>query len=275
MTSPSADNANRSTDYAIEVWELTRRFGSQVVLDRVTLRCPRGLITTIVGPSGCGKTVLLKHLNFLLRPNSGKIFIDGEDVTSLSWRELDRVRQKFGMLFQAGALFDSLTVFENVAFPLVERTRLPRSEIERRVREKLAAVGLEGAEHKYPSEISGGMQKRVALARALIQDPQILLLDEPTTGLDPTRSGAIHNLIRQTQQRLGLSAVLVSHDVPQVFHISDKVAFMYKGKIRLYGDVGDVTHADDPIFKAFLAGEEIAEDEESLQTKPTLRVEAR
>src|SRR5579875_2426652 len=258
MTSPSADNANRSTDSAIEVWELTRRFGSQVVLDRVTLRCPRGLITTIVGPSGCGK-----------------IFIDGEDVTSLSWRELDRVRQKFGMLFQAGALFDSLTVFENVAFPLVERTRLPRSEIERRVREKLAAVGLEGAEHKYPSEISGGMQKRVALARALIQDPQILLLDEPTTGLDPTRSGAIHNLIRQTQQRLGLSAVLVSHDVPQVFHISDKVAFMYKGKIRLYGDVGDVTHADDPIFKAFLAGEEIAEDEESLQTKPTLRVEAR
>lgn len=239
---------------AIEVRELRRRFGRQQVLDGVNLDCPHEAITTIVGPSGCGKTVLLKHLNLLLRPDSGRIAVDGLEVTRLSPRALDSVREKFGVLFQANALFDSMTVLENVAFPLVEKTTMSEAEIAKAVGETLAAVGLEAMEKKYPSEISGGMQKRAALARALIRRPKILMLDEPTTGLDPTRTGSIHALVRRTQQRFGLSAVLVSHDVPQVFEISDRIAFMHQGKIRLYGSVDRVMAADDEVFKDFLAG---------------------
>lgn len=239
---------------AIEVRALRKRFGRQQVLDGIDLDVPRASITTIVGPSGCGKTVLLKHLNLLLRPDSGRIVIEGIDVTRLSVRNLNSVREKFGMLFQAGALFDSLTVFDNVAFPLVEKTRLSREEIAKRVRETLLAVGLEGMEQKFPSELSGGMQKRAALARALVHRPNILMLDEPTTGLDPTRTGAIHALIRHTQQRFGLTVVMVSHDVPNVFEISDHVAFMHLGKIRLYGSPQEVVSAHDEIFDHFLAG---------------------
>lgn len=242
------------SDVMIMVRDLRRRFGRQQVLDGVNLDCPRGCITTIVGPSGCGKTVLLKHLNLLLRPDSGRIIIDRVEVTELGARALDSVREKFGMLFQAGALFDSMTVFDNVAFPLVEKTRLGQGEIKRMVGEVLAAVGLEGMERKYPSEMSGGMQKRAALARALIRKPKILMLDEPTTGLDPTRVGSIHALVRRTQQQFDLTAVMVSHDVPQVFEISDRVAFMHQGRIRLYGTVPEVMAAEDEVFKDFLTG---------------------
>src|ERR1700737_2354737 len=185
---------------AIEVRELRHRFGHQQVLSGVDLDCLRGRVTTIVGPSGCGKTVLLKHLNLLLRPDSGKIVIDAVDVTRLNNRGLDEVRKEFGMLFQAGALFDSMSIFDNVAFPLVEKTRLGRDEIAKQVRETLHAVGLDGMEDKFPSQLSGGMQKRAALARALVHRPKILMLDEPTTGLDPARTRAIHELIRRTQQ---------------------------------------------------------------------------
>ena len=246
---PETSEAN-----AIEIIELRKRFDSQQVLDGVNLACPRGLITTIVGPSGCGKTVLLKHINLLLRPDSGKIIIDGVDVTRLGWRGRDAVREKFGMLFQGGALFDSMAVFDNVAFPLIEKTDLSPEEIARQVREKLHAVGLEGMGHKYPSEVSGGMQKRAALARALIHEPKILLLDEPTTGLDPTRTGSIHALVRDTQRRFGLSAVMVSHDVPKVFEVSDRVAFMHLGKIRLFGTADEVMAANDEVFNNFMRG---------------------
>jgi phospholipid/cholesterol/gamma-HCH transport system ATP-binding protein len=189
---------NEKADLTIIVRDLRRRFGVQQVLDGVNLDCPEGKATTIVGPSGCGKTVLLKHLGLLLRPDSGQIIIDGDDVTRLSSRGLDRVREKFGMLFQAGALFDSMSVFDNVAFPLVEKTRMTRAEIAKSVTEMLKRLGLEGMENKYPSELSGGMQKRVALARALIRRPKILMLDEPTTGLDPIRTASIHHLVRST-----------------------------------------------------------------------------
>ena len=189
---------------AIEVRDLHRRFGRQQVLDGVTLDFPAGKITTIVGPSGSGKTVLLKHLNLLLRPDSGTIVFDGIDVTRIGSKGMDAVREKFGMLFQAGALFDSMSVFDNVSFPLVEKTRLSRDEIAARVHETLKAVGLEGMESKFPSEMSGGMQKRAALARALVRRPKILMLDEPTTGLDPSRTGAIHDLIRRTQENFQL-----------------------------------------------------------------------
>jgi phospholipid/cholesterol/gamma-HCH transport system ATP-binding protein len=248
-------------DPAIIVRDLRRRFGRQQVLNGVNLDCPRHQITTIVGPSGCGKTVLLKHLNLLLRPDSGQIVIDGIEVSRFGSRALDTVREKFGMLFQAGALFDSMSVFDNVAFPLVEKTNLTRDQIAERVFEILRQVGLAGMEQKYPSELSGGMQKRTALARALIRRPSILMLDEPTTGLDPTRTAAIHELVRSTQQRFGLSAVMVSHDVPQVFEVSDQVAFMHLGRIELEGTVPEVMASDNENFKSFLAGRASGEDE--------------
>lgn len=247
-------NSSVTNGVAVEVRELRKRFGRQEVLNGVNLTAPTGSVTTIVGPSGCGKTVLLKHLNLLMRPDSGKVVIDGIDVTPLGNRALNRVREKFGMLFQAGALFDSMTVFDNVAFPLVEKTRLSREEIASQVKQTLSAVGLEAMDQKYPSELSGGMQKRAALARALIHRPKILMLDEPTTGLDPTRTGAIHALIRRTQQHFGLTVIMVSHDVPQVFNISDYVAFMHLGQMRLYGSPKEVTSAGDEIFDSFLAG---------------------
>jgi phospholipid/cholesterol/gamma-HCH transport system ATP-binding protein len=245
----------------ISVRELRRRFGRQQVLNGVNLDCPIGQITTIVGPSGCGKTVLLKHLNLLLRPDSGTIVIDGVDVTALGGRLQNDVREKFGMLFQAGALFDSMTVFDNVAFPLVELTRMGKPEIADRVGEVLAAVGLKGMERKFPSEMSGGMQKRAALARALIRRPKILMLDEPTTGLDPTRTHQIHELVRGTQRQFGLTAVMVSHDVPAVFEFSDRIAFMHQGRMALNGTVAEVRAANNENFELFLAGRASGIDE--------------
>src|SRR6516165_2514072 len=258
----SFESNGTTTANAIEVRGLKHRFGRQQVLDGVDLTVPTGTITTIVGPSGCGKTVFLKHLNLLLRPDWGSITIDGIEITKLRNRGLDAVREKFGMLFQAGALFDSMSVFDNVSFPLVEKTNLTRKQIAARVYEILSQVGLEGMEQKFPSELSGGMQKRTALARALIRRPSILMLDEPTTGLDPTRTAAIHELVRSTQQRFGLSAVMVSHDVPQVFEVSDRVAFMHLGKIELAGTVAEVMASDNANFKSFLAGRASGEEEE-------------
>jgi phospholipid/cholesterol/gamma-HCH transport system ATP-binding protein len=260
---PDAPGAVARGSIAIEVRDLRHRFGAQQVLKGVDLDCPRGRITTIVGPSGCGKTVLLKHLNLLMRPDSGRIVIEGVDLTRLGNSGLDEVRKQFGMLFQAGALFDSMTVFDNVAFPLVENTRMEREEIAVKVREMLVNVGLEGMEQKYPSELSGGMQKRVALARALIRNPKILMLDEPTTGLDPTRTGSIHALIRHTQQRFGLTVVMVSHDVPAVFEFSDRVAFMHEGRMRLTGTPAEVTAANDEVFNRFLAGRAAGDEREA------------
>jgi phospholipid/cholesterol/gamma-HCH transport system ATP-binding protein len=246
---------------AISVRDLRRRFGRQQVLDGVNLECPRGKITTIVGPSGCGKTVLLKHLNLLLRPDSGVIVIDGVEVTAMRPRAQNQIREKFGMLFQAGALFDSMPVFDNVAFPLVELTQLTREEIADRVEETLKAVGLQGMERKFPSEMSGGMQKRAALARALIRRPKILMLDEPTTGLDPTRTHQIHALVRQTQQQFDLTAIMVSHDVPAVFEFSDRIAFMHQGKMALNGTVEEVMAANHETFTEFLQGRASGIDE--------------
>jgi phospholipid/cholesterol/gamma-HCH transport system ATP-binding protein len=258
-----AQTRDATAGNAIEVRDLHKRFGHQQVLDGVALDFPSGQITTIVGPSGSGKTVLLKHLNLLMRPDSGAIVIDGIEVTKLGGRGLDEVREKFGMLFQAGALFDSMSIFDNVAFPLVEKTRLTREEIAQQVHETLKAVGLDGMEAKFPSQLSGGMQKRAALARALVRRPKILMLDEPTTGLDPSRTGAIHELIRHTQENFQLTVVMVSHDVPAVFQVSDRVAFLHNGRTRLNGSVAEVMAAGDDVFKRFLAGKASGEENET------------
>jgi len=253
-SSSHGNGATAAVDNAIIVHDLRKRFGHQVVLDGVNLDVPGGFITCIVGPSGGGKTVLLKHLNLLMRPDSGTITVDGTEVTRLRRSALDQVREKLGMLFQAGALFDSMSIFDNVAFPLVEKTHRSEEEIRTRVQETLKSVGLENVEAKFPSELSGGMQKRAALARALVHRPKILMLDEPTTGLDPARTGAIHRLIRETQKKYGLTVLMVSHDVPAVFEICDRIGFIHQGKMKLYGSPQEVTSAHDETFDRFLAG---------------------
>lgn len=238
----------------IEVRELQKAFGAQQVLRGVSLSIPKGRTTAIIGRSGTGKSVLLKHLIRLLRPDRGQVLVDGVDVVPLRGRALDRVRAKFGVLFQGGALFDSMTVFDNVAFPLREKTRLPEPEVAARVCERLEAVGLAEMGHKYPAEISGGMRKRVALARALVTDPEIVLFDEPTTGLDPIMLNAIHRLIADTQQRFGFTGVVVSHDVPDVFEIAHQVAMLHEGTIVAAGPPEQVLQSDDPRVRQFIAG---------------------
>ena len=234
--------------------ELSKSFGLQLVLDRLNLEIPSGQITAIIGPSGEGKSVLLKHMIGLLRPDSGSVCVDGEEITTMGRGELNRVREKFGMLFQNAALFDSLTVFENVAFPLQEKTRLSDLEIAVRVGEALSHVGLTGVEAKYPDELSGGMKKRVGLARALLMDPRIILFDEPTTGLDPVISRAIHQMIRETHEKFGYTAVVVSHEIPQIFDISDSVAVLYRGKIIETGTPEEIQGSSDPVVRQFIDG---------------------
>ncbi|MEA5114010.1 MAG: ABC transporter ATP-binding protein [Geobacteraceae bacterium] len=239
----------------IELIRLTKSFGKQLVLNDLNLKIPAGKITAVIGPSGEGKSVLLKHMIGLLRPDSGKVLVDGEDITWLGRSQLNRVREKFGMLFQGVALFDSMTVFENVAFPLEEKTRLSRGEIHDRVHEALEHVGLKDVDEKYPDQLSGGMKKRVGLARALLLKPDIILFDEPTTGLDPIICNAMHRLIKQTQERFGFTAVIVSHEVPSIFEICDYVAMLYRGRIQMRGTPEEIRASEDPVLRQFITGE--------------------
>ncbi|HET6515540.1 MAG TPA: ABC transporter ATP-binding protein [Thermodesulfovibrionales bacterium] len=238
----------------IEIIELTKSFGPQKVLDGVNLTIRDKELIAIIGESGGGKSVLLKHLIRLLRPNSGKVLVDGEDITRLRRRALDRIRQNFGVVFQGGALFDSLTIYDNIAFPVREKTRLSESDIHDKVEEALLDVGLKGIEEKYPDEISGGMKKRVALARALITEPKIVLFDEPTTGLDPIMLHAIHKLISDTHKKYGFTGVMISHDIPEIFSIVDRIAFLYKGKIEVIGTPDEIRASGDPIVRQFITG---------------------
>jgi phospholipid/cholesterol/gamma-HCH transport system ATP-binding protein len=219
----------------IQVIDVHRSFGSQQVLRGINLRVQKGEILAIIGRSGSGKTVLLRLIIGLVRPNRGQILIEGTDITQLSGRRLDRVRERFGMLFQGGALFDSMTVFDNVAFPLREKTNLPPSEIAAQVQKMLENVGLGEMGYKFPAELSGGMKKRTALARALVTNPSSILFDEPTTGLDPILVHAIHQLIQETHDTFGYTAVIVSHEIPEVFEIATRVAVIHEGRIIAEG----------------------------------------
>ena len=216
----------------IEISDLHKSFGGQKVLDGVNLSIQTGRITVIVGPSGCGKTVLLRHMIGLLRPDSGRVLVNGSDISALSGHRLNDLRRSFGMLFQSAALFDSLSVFDNVAFPLVEAARNgERPDIKRIVEEKLSLVGLSGMGHKMPSELSGGMRKRVGLARAIALEPSIILYDEPTTGLDPIMSAAIDNLILSMQKRLNVTSVVISHDIESAFRVADQISMVHESRI--------------------------------------------
>ncbi len=236
----------------IKIINLHKSFGNQHVLRGVNLEIPKGKITFIMGQSGTGKSVLLKHIIGLIEPDEGQILIDGKDITRLNERELNELRKRVGMLFQEGALFDSMTVGENVAFPLREHTKLSHSEIWARVKSKLAQVGLLDAIDKMPSELSGGMKKRAALARALALEPEIVLFDEPTTGLDPIMQKNISELIKKTQRQNQLTCVVISHDVPVALEIADKIAFLHEGVIIEEGTPEQILGSSHPFIKEFL-----------------------
>lgn len=231
-----------------------KSFGSQKVLDDLNLDIPEGKITAIIGPSGEGKSVLLKHLIGLLHPDSGQVEVDGESMVGLRRSQLNRIREKFGMLFQNVALFDSMTVYENVAFPLQEKTKLNKDEIRRLVLDALEDVGLKNIEGKYPDELSGGMKKRVGLARAVVLNPKIILFDEPTTGLDPIIKRAIHQLIKDTHAKFGYTAVIVSHEIPEIFDVAQNVAMLYRGKILQQGSPEEIENSDHPAVRQFISG---------------------
>jgi len=238
----------------IKLVDVTKSFDSQVVLNKLNLEIRHGEITAVIGPSGEGKSVLLKHMIGLLKPDRGQVIVDGEDITAMGRERLNRVREKFGMLFQNAALFDSMTIFGNVAFALEEKTRLSRREISARVHEALEHVGLKGVDSKFPDELSGGMKKRVGLARALLLNPKIILFDEPTTGLDPIICRATHQLIKDTHSRFGYTAVVISHEIPEIFDISDRVAMLYQGKIHEVGTPEEIQRSTHPVVRQFISG---------------------
>lgn len=239
----------------IRVVDVYKAFGTNQVLRGVNLEIPTGSIFTIIGGSGSGKSVLLKHLIALLRPDRGEVWVDDAKISHLSGHALVQVRKRFGMLFQGGALFDSLAVGDNVAFPLRETTDLTEDVIQERVRTCLAEVGLTGTEKKFPSELSGGMRKRAAMARAVALGPDILLFDEPTTGLDPILVNEIHQLILDQHRRRHFTAVIVSHEIPEIFSIATHVAMLHEGRIIAQGPPGDFQTCADPVVHQFLTGQ--------------------
>lgn len=232
---------------------VTKTLGGQPVLQGIDLVIPEGKLTTIIGRSGEGKSVLLKHMIGLFQPDSGQVWVDGVEISHLRGQALNEVRKRFAMLFQGAALFDSLTVFENVAFPLREKLRMKGAEVTRRVEEKLEQVGLAGMGHKFPAELSGGMRKRAGLARALVMQPEIILFDEPTTGLDPLMAKSIHDLITGMQRKFGFTAVMVSHQIPEIFGISDYVAMLKQGKIAAMAESSVFQQLTDPDIREFIS----------------------
>lgn len=245
----------------ITIRNLTKSFAcstltcdSNRVLDNLDLVVPDGQATVVIGRSGCGKSVLLKHIMGILKPDSGEILIDGHDITKLKASELNQERKRFGMLFQGAALFDSLTVGENVGFSLREHSNLSEGEIEEIVREKLELVGLGDVEDLRPAELSGGMKKRVALARAIAMDPEIVLYDEPTTGVDPITADIINSLILSLQERLKVTSLIVTHDMQSAYKIADRIAMLYKGRIIEIGSGEEIRNTANPIVRQFISG---------------------
>jgi phospholipid/cholesterol/gamma-HCH transport system ATP-binding protein len=243
-------------DWALQFVNVTKSFagskGKHVVLNNVSFSVPRSKTTVIAGGSGQGKSVTLKLILGLMVPDSGQVLVDGQDVTLLRGSALRKVRTKFGVLFQGSALFDSLTVFENVALPLRERLRLSPDEIENRVMATLDQLELVGHENKFPAQLSGGMKKRVGLARALQLDPEIVLFDEPTTGLDPVMTSEIYRLFSRTQARIGFTSIIVSHDIPKVFELADQIVLLNKGEIDVFSSPEEIQQSVKPYIVDFV-----------------------
>jgi phospholipid/cholesterol/gamma-HCH transport system ATP-binding protein len=239
----------------ISLRHLHKRFGKLVVLNDVSLEIEPGKTLVVLGPSGTGKSVLLKHIVVLLRPDKGEVWFEDQRIDHLSERKLDPIRQNFGFLFQMGALFDSLNNLENVAFPIVEHTDLPRERAYQIAQQKLEMVGLPDVGSKMPMELSGGMRKRVALARAIALDPKVILYDEPTTGLDPIRSDIINELIIKLQRELQVTSIVVTHDMNSAFKIADRMILLFEGKVRFDGTPEQIRQSQDPLVRQFISGE--------------------
>ncbi len=234
--------------------KIRKAFNGNLVLDEIDLEIYHGQITTIIGKSGGGKSVLLKHIIGLMQPDSGRIFINGDCLATMRNRQRRQLRRKFSYMFQDSALFDFMTVAENIALPLKEHRMAPESEINTRVHAKMEELDLAGIDHEYPSQLSGGMKKRVALARALITDPEVILFDEPTTGLDPIRKAAVHTMISDYQRKFRFAGVLISHEIPDVFYFSQRIAMLHEGKIIYAGAPEELQKIDDPVVHEFISG---------------------
>lgn len=233
--------------------EVRKRYGEQEVIKGVSFTARRAETTVIIGGSGAGKTTLLRMIVGLERPTSGSVYLDGEDIAPLPERELNRVRQKIGMVYQYAALLDSSTVFENIAFPLVEHTKLSSSEIRERVMQKLSVLGLQdGVEKKFPAELSGGMRKRVGLARALMMEPRILVYDEPTSGLDPLTSRVVDDMIEEMRARFGITSIVISHDIASCFRIAHQALLVIQGQIVARGTPDELAHGDSEVAREFI-----------------------
>lgn len=245
----------------IEVRNLIKKFGRKLVLDNVSLRIEKGKTTVIIGPSGCGKTVLIKHFIVLQRPTSGEVYFDGQRVDGLNERQLSDVRTRIGYLFQEGALFDSMSVAENIMFPIKQHFKHVKwSQVEEVVKAKLAMVGLDGFQNYYPANLSGGQRKRVALARAIALNPEVILYDEPTTGLDPIRSDIINELVLKLERDLGVTSIVVTHDMRSAYKVGDRIIMLHNGKIIADGDTDHIRDHPHPTVQQFINGQ-VSEDD--------------
>ncbi len=250
----TSSSHDRRVGSMLTVRDLTKTIGAQEILRGVDLDVARGETLAIIGRSGGGKSVLLKHLVGLMEPDSGEIWVEDQNIIGLSERQLGAIRQKIGILFQGAALFDSMTVAENIAFPLREAGERDPKVLREKVREMLDVVELEGQEEKMPVSLSGGMKKRVGLARSIIRRPKCVLYDEPTSGLDPVVSDSINRLIRRLQERLGMTIIVVTHDMKSAFDVANHVAYLHEGRIYFYGTPNHLQQTSDPILQDFMLG---------------------
>jgi phospholipid/cholesterol/gamma-HCH transport system ATP-binding protein len=239
---------------AIRIKNLTKSFGPQTIFENVSMEIPKGQVTIILGPSGTGKSVFLKHLVGLLKPDHGEVWVDGHNIPALKERELYEVRKKFGVLFQDGALFGSMTIYDNTAFPLREHTKKSEGDIRTIVNDKLSIVGLTGAERKLPGEISGGMRKRAGLARALVLEPEIILFDEPDSGLDPVRTAFLNELTLDIKKQTGATIIVVTHHIPSARQIADQIGLLFRRQLIKFGPAHEMFESDNPVVKQFLSG---------------------
>lgn len=245
---------NSQKKHLIQIKHMTKSFGSLNVLKDINLAIYPGEITAIIGKSGEGKSVLLKHIIGLLQPDSGDIIFEGKNLDSYSKSEYAALKNKFSYMFQDSALFDSMTVYENIALPLVENHKLSKTEIEKKVKKRMQQLDIEGTDEQYPGQLSGGMKKRVALARALITDPEIVLFDEPTTGLDPIRKKSVHKMISEYQQKFGFTGIVVSHEIPDIFSIAQRVVLLNEGEIVFQDSPEKLSDITDPVILDFIHG---------------------